>query len=166
MNELFNFSFGADFVGMISMIILESKILNRIAIEQEKFHDDVFEIAKLAENLEIDVDSFLLENLAKICSSETEESTPEIRVARFLLSMTLKDLSIMISIDSSGTTNNRDLGGSTRKIAIEMSKPSTGFIVTPTRTLKFGIKIVDLDQKMSRKLKIWSELESDLLSSF
>ncbi|KAJ3305283.1 hypothetical protein HDV03_001881 [Kappamyces sp. JEL0829] len=79
----------------LPQVLLSSGVLDQIQKRQIEFHDDVAELAKLAQAFSSDdIDDYVLGNIGAILTEQTS-SDPRWRIGRFLVSLTLKDLSLM-----------------------------------------------------------------------
>jgi hypothetical protein len=136
------------YVDAICKILSTNEILSNISRNQSNFHDNIFELATMVEenpNMERllrDVDD-LITNPSKLLSSSPSANDIQYRLARFMVSLSLKDLSIVISLKpSDGDNFNTRISGI---------------------PYKSEIYILDCDPKSSRKIFSVLELEKRLM---
>ena len=168
-NNLRYFKFGQQIANIIdivqdqelealSMILASHPILEILGKAQEAFHDDILELAhQYSKENQDDIDLMLIENLESIFQNqEMAQQTLSNRIARFLISLTLKDLSIIITLKHGASTNEESVKGF-HSLASNM-----GRIVLDKLSYDFTIKVIDLDPKKASKLDHLRDLEISL----
>jgi hypothetical protein len=149
-----------DLVGyfhIVSLILRKSEILPILQRSQQKYHDKIMELydhAKSGRNIS---DLKYLDNLLTNCSSEAEW-----RIGRYLLSNTLKDISLFIQLNI--ISENFDIKKLIpQDLLIDMEDKSSGFVKFQNLRIKFKIKMVDVDIKNVENMSKWFQLEQDLM---
>jgi hypothetical protein len=104
---------------------------------------------------DFDVDNFVLEQLEAIVQEiSLPSSSNPVLLGRFLISMTLKDLSFVVQLVST------KVGCCSSYITFE--NRSEGTIAYKGKWFRFRIIPIDLDQKLWKSISKWEKLERQI----
>jgi hypothetical protein len=152
-----NSSFEREVIlNVISSILYHSNFLKILKTVQERSHSDV---GLLDSSTDFDVDSFVSEQFEYIVEAmEHPPSDNQIALGRFLISMTLKDLSFIVQL-------SQDKKGHCPSF-VSFRNRSEGIIPYQDKGFHFRIIPIDLDQKFWKSLPKWEKLEEEIKKSY
>jgi inositol-pentakisphosphate 2-kinase len=149
------------YMKILSNLLADSSVLRSLKKHQESFHDDIFQL-KPFEHLGKTIDTKEYMNKVLLDVWENQENNLERRIARLLLSLSMKDLSLFITIlpRDSSFDMNQFIG---KKFLIEWGDEAEGVIMFDNKPVfDFKIKLVDVDIKKIEKMDKWFNLEKEL----